>query len=453
MSSTATPVACHACGTALVPGAPFCVACGARGRPAVAETPAGGSVTPAVTAKADPLGGVVPAAPGRRLAAFVVDQLAGAVVYVVAVVLAGAMAGGSSSSGVASTTGALGLLAGPLVAVAIFGLAQLLWEGRAGKTVGNATLGIRTIAVQTGRAPGVGRAFVRRLVEAAGGLVVLGSYVVVVSAAWDHSRARQGWQDKAAGTTMVGARSGAPVASPSAAAVPAAAQPSRSVATPPSVGATPSVTAPPSAAALPSATPGTGPATRVLPPTPPAQPSGGVAPALASPAPVVPEAPAARRAPARRPGALIADVPGFDPEPEEQPALPGPVREDDIEHTQLRPPRALGGAGYRLEFDTGERVTVVTGTGLIGRNPAPAGDETVDQLVTITDPDRSVSKTHLKFGVGPDGFWVLDRGSTNGTWTVSPEGARAEVPRGVPVPVPVTSTVEFGDRRFTVSAG
>lgn len=118
--------------------------------------------------------------------------------------------------------------------------------------------------------------------------------------------------------------------------------------------------------------------------------------------------------------------------------------------TRIRAPRPVHAGAYRLQFDTGEALTI-TGPGLVGRNPAPREGESVEHVIPIDDPDRSVSKTHLAFGVATDGFWVLDRGSTNGTWTVNAEGARAPVPSGVQVPVPVGSTVEFGDRRFTVS--
>lgn len=69
---------------------------------------------------------------------------------------------------------------------------------------------------------------------------------------------------------------------------------------------------------------------------------------------------------------------------------------EDIEATRLVP---AGGGGDRfvLQFSTGESVTV-SGAGLIGRNPAAQPGEYVDQLVSIFDVGKSVSKTHLEFG-------------------------------------------------------
>ena len=94
-----------------------------------------------------------------------------------------------------------------------------------------------------------------------------------------------------------------------------------------------------------------------------------------------------------------------------------------MEHTRLRRPAPEGAArtGVRLRFDTGEQVDV-TGTGSIGRNPGPEAG--TDHVVAIDDPQRSISKVHLAFGLEADGrLWVVDRGSTNGTVVVGPDGA------------------------------
>ncbi len=85
----------------------------------------------------------------------------------------------------------------------------------------------------------------------------------------------------------------------------------------------------------------------------------------------------------------------------------------DIEQTRLVP-RGTGGARFVLQFSTGESYTVL-GSGLAGRNPRPEPSEVVDHLVTIVDPGRSVSKTHLEFGQEAGVFWVSDRHSGNGS--------------------------------------
>jgi hypothetical protein len=105
--------------------------------------------------------------------------------------------------------------------------------------------------------------------------------------------------------------------------------------------------------------------------------------------------------------------------------------------------------GVRLRFDTGEDLDV-SGDGLVGRRPtAEAG--TV-HVVAIDDPDRSISRVHLAFGIEPDGarLWVVDRGSTNGTVLVAPDGARTALPPGTRAVVGVGWTVHFGRRSLEV---
>ncbi|HWS58384.1 MAG TPA: RDD family protein [Actinotalea sp.] len=480
MSTIEIAAACHACGSALAPGAPFCSACGAS-LPPTARAAAGGTVASASAAalSVTPAAGSVPAPPGRRVAALLVDHLAAAVVVVAAyAVLIGwtnaAIQGGADQAAVA---GAWGLLLVPALVQVVFVVAQLTWEGRAGKTIGNAALGIRTVSLATGRPPGFGRAFGRRFIEGLGNIVFVGAYVIAGSSAWDRPTKRQGWQDKAVGTAMVtaasfgvaqtrgpqtrgaqspaGARSGPSTAGPT----PAASDP---VASAPAlagpIAAVPGMSEPEPPTPEPVAAPVTGlpaPAVATLPVGGLIDFVPGVAPAPAEPdddarTPVIVPAPPSAQRPGAAPTGRRAAAPA--------PARPVPVASapfedlaEDLEHTAIRAPRPLHAAAYRLQFDTGEALTI-TGSGLVGRNPAPAAGESADHVIPIADPARSVSKTHLAFGVGPDGFWVLDRGSTNGTWTVTADGARSDAPPGTPVTVPVGSTVEFGDRRFTVSA-
>jgi hypothetical protein len=103
-----------------------------------------------------------------------------------------------------------------------------------------------------------------------------------------------------------------------------------------------------------------------------------------------------------------------------------------------------------LQFSTGESVTV-SGAGLVGRNPASQPGEFVDQLVTIFDAGKSVSKTHLEFGQEAGRFWVSDRFSTNGSTVRQPDlepkrcepGRRYFVARG--------TRIDIGDQFFIVS--
>jgi len=124
---------------------------------------------------------------------------------------------------------------------------------------------------------------------------------------------------------------------------------------------------------------------------------------------------------------------------------------DDIELTRLRTPAAgtpAASAGLRLAFDTGERVDVV-GDGVVGRDPQ--GD--VPHVVAIDDPARSLSKTHLAFGPGEAGtLWVVDRGSTNGTVVVRPDGSAATLPAGARAVVAAGWSLRIGERTVRVEA-
>ncbi|MEQ1736317.1 MAG: FHA domain-containing protein [Rhodoglobus sp.] len=104
---------------------------------------------------------------------------------------------------------------------------------------------------------------------------------------------------------------------------------------------------------------------------------------------------------------------------------PVPTFDDDIDETRIVD-RTARGERFVLQFSTGDSVSV-TGTGLLGRNPVAEPGEYVDSLVTISDPGKSVSKTHLEFGQDGGTFWISDRYSGNGTVVRQPE-AQADGP-------------------------
>ena len=116
------------------------------------------------------------------------------------------------------------------------------------------------------------------------------------------------------------------------------------------------------------------------------------------------------------------------------------------------PPPTDGSAApvpYVLSFSTGERVVVV-GAGLLGRRPFAQPGERFDQLVSIADHERSVSKTHLEFGVESGALWICDRYSANGTVIIPPAGAPRRCEPGRRYRVPRGGKVEIGDRWFDV---
>ncbi|MCS5722591.1 FHA domain-containing protein [Herbiconiux sp. CPCC 203407] len=133
----------------------------------------------------------------------------------------------------------------------------------------------------------------------------------------------------------------------------------------------------------------------------------------------------------------------------QQPAPAQPTPEHPPRHAAPPPAARRTGSLFSLVFSTGESIRV-SGDGLVGRNPAPAPGERFDYLVQVVDPERSVSKTHLAFGVDEGELWVADRGSSNGTRVgldlVDPRelvaGERVRVPRG--------TRVGIGDQWFDV---
>jgi pSer/pThr/pTyr-binding forkhead associated (FHA) protein len=139
------------------------------------------------------------------------------------------------------------------------------------------------------------------------------------------------------------------------------------------------------------------------------------------------------------------------------PAPPSHV-DDEFAYTRVRdaapaPAAAAGSgqepAGINIRFDDGREVAIGS-SALIGRNPAAAAGEEVDQLIDFADLDRSVSKTHLELRVEGGTVWVNDRNSTNGTAVTGSDGVRQQLVPGAPVAAKSGATVEFGDRSFVI---
>jgi hypothetical protein len=122
---------------------------------------------------------------------------------------------------------------------------------------------------------------------------------------------------------------------------------------------------------------------------------------------------------------------------------------DELEQTLIVPRRETG-ERFVLQFSTGESVTVF-GSGLLGRNPTPQPSEYFDQLVSITDPGKSVSKTHLEFGQDAGSFWVSDRFSGNGSTVREPESSPRRLVAGKRYRIVRGTRVDIGEQFFVVS--
>ncbi|PZE29036.1 hypothetical protein DEI92_08870 [Curtobacterium sp. MCBD17_034] len=121
---------------------------------------------------------------------------------------------------------------------------------------------------------------------------------------------------------------------------------------------------------------------------------------------------------------------------------------EDVEATRIvaRSPQR---APVVLHFSTGERVGLV-GSGLLGRLPRPEPGERIDEVITIVDPGKSVSKTHLELGREGDDLWVSDRFSGNGTVIRHIDGSIRRCEPGRRYRVERGARVDIGEQFFLV---
>jgi hypothetical protein len=473
--------ACASCHRPLREDARFCTACGAPAQPDATVTVVEGAQgrsradtrprepRPAVLHPA--FGDATPAGPGRRVLAYALDAVA-----------VGAVAGG-----VLAWTGSW-LLAALVVVELAVGL--LVWEAHTGRTLGNTALGLRTAREETPYSVGPARGFLRGLVLAAGHAAAgLGQWLVVASGAFDKTGRAQAWHDRVGRAVVVDVRaheraveaaadaaeragavavSAAPragtqvgaagvpqqqqgaVPGAPAGAVQAVGTPSQ----PPRAGAAapqPQQVGPVPGAAAPLPVP---PVAPTQPPAPVAAPAGDAASApsgrraaraAAAQAPAVPAGdraqPQQQPAAAAQPAAEAASV-GIRPVVPAQPA-PAPAAPRRVHPAQPSP--------FLVTLDTGQ-VMSVTGPGLIGRAPRPVAGERCDHVIVVDDPERSVSRTHARFGIDDGTFWVSDAGSGNGTTLRLPGGRVVPVPADQRVLVPSGSTIQVGDRGVRIDA-
>jgi hypothetical protein len=442
---------CASCHRPLRPDARFCTACG---------TPVQGDVTVHVVegaqgrARADArpreprpsvlhpaFGDAAPAGTGRRVAAYAIDAVAVGVV----------------AGGLYAWTGSLLLVA---LTVLELGIGLLVWEAHTGRTLGNSLLGLRTAREETPYSVGPARAFLRGLVLAAGHAAAgLGQWLVVASTAFDKSGKAQAWHDRVGRAVVVDVRAHERAVEEALdaadQAVQAAQQPvPRAV---PAVAPAPQGVVP--HAAVPQPT---------VPPTvPPQAVPPQVAPAAGSQVaaqPGVPDAavPTGRRAARATEQPAPAQAAPTHPAPT-QPAPAGqgqaptgirPIVPAAAQPEPAAPSRAahqVQPAPFLVTLDTGAVMTV-TGPGLIGRMPRPAPGERCDHVIVVDDPERSVSRTHARFGIDSGTFWVSDAGSGNGTTLRLPGGRVIPVPADQRVLVPSGSTIQVGDRGVRIDA-
>lgn len=329
---------------------------------------------------------LVSASAGKRLAAKVIDVLPALAVWAICLLLA------SAADSVAALL--LWLVAG-LVLAGAYGIWLWGWEATQGKTPGNLALGLRTTN-EAGQVPGWAAVFLRGLILAVAGVVpVAGPAVVLVSNLWDRNGQRQGWHDKVARTLVCDVKAGRD----------------------------------------------------------PLTTGGLYGPQSFAPQPEPQDEPLddSRREPAYAPVQPPSPADWSSAQTAPVPSSPAPHAaahpDDDLQATRMARPAA--DTAWLAAFDDGSRVQI-TGSALLGRNPAAAPGEDVAQLIDYADMGRSVSKTHLHLQADPSGLWVTDRNSTNGSAITTPDGVRTALAADSPALAVNGSTVHFGDRHFLV---
>ncbi|MDH6532617.1 hypothetical protein M2119_000854 [Aurantimicrobium minutum] len=105
---------------------------------------------------------------------------------------------------------------------------------------------------------------------------------------------------------------------------------------------------------------------------------------------------------------------------------------------------------FTITLGSGESVEL-TRSGLLGRMPAPTDGEEFEHLIVVTDPGRSVSKTHLELGVENDELWVADRNSGNGSIIREPGVVPRRAQPGTRYPVVRGTRIDIGDLHLTIS--
>lgn len=355
-----------------------------------------------------------------------------------------------------------------------------------GRSPGALLTGTATVHAGTDRAPGLGREVVRGLLLVILSATGVGGVITLVL-----GRNGRSWVDRVAGTAEVnlraktprsglanlpntGAADGEPTLISPALSWQGPAAPSTPVGRLPEQPAPEERPAEPAASAMPSAedyprpaAPAIPeppiPATPAIPRRPPSEPQTLMAPAP-SPDRDRPRTRALDRPPAPptryRGSAPVpltesaspppAASPPAHPAPAAAPIVPGapspaPVPSPAEANGRHRAPLA---PVVWIVMDSGEREPVDTVL-VLGR--APTSSDPSHRLVTITDPTRSLSRTHLRLGPTGQGVWAEDMFSANGTLLRLADGSTHSLPRGERVELDVGSALVIGERTLTIA--
>lgn len=177
-------------------------------------------------------------------------------------------------------------------------------------------------------------------------------------------------------------------------------------------------------------------------------------------APVAPPAPTARfSAPTPQPPAreASAEAPPAEVEaprppepavPAPAPAVPTTAPKPAATATNSTTASAPASASYAaLLLDTGQSIPV-NRTIVLGRAPSP--QRATDSPIPVEDQTRSLSRTHVRIAPSEGGITIEDLNSANGTRARSPNGQTHTLVPGQPIKLPMNSQLLLGERLISV---
>lgn len=175
-------------------------------------------------------------------------------------------------------------------------------------------------------------------------------------------------------------------------------------------------------------------------------------------APVAPPAPTARfSAPMPQPLAreASAEAPPAEVEAPRPPepavpttAVPTTAPKPAATATNSTTASAPASASYAaLLLDTGQSIPV-NRTIVLGRAPSP--QRATDSPIPVEDQTRSLSRTHVRIAPSEGGITIEDLNSANGTRARSPNGQTHTLVPGQPIELPMNSQLLLGERLISV---
>ena len=172
-----------------------------------------------------------------------------------------------------------------------------------------------------------------------------------------------------------------------------------------------------------------------------------------------PKAPVARPAPTARFSAPTPQPPAREasaeaptaeveaPRPPE-PAVPTTAPKPAATATNSTTASAPASASYAaLLLDTGQSIPV-NRTIVLGRAPSP--QRATDSPIPVEDQTRSLSRTHVRIAPSEGGIMIEDLNSANGTRARSPNGQTHTLVPGQPIELPMNSQLLLGERLISV---